>query len=91
MLSAPTNAAPDAYVVPHRVTPLQQRVWDGRLLTPFPALEQVRTYCLEQLASLREDHLRPLNPTPYKVSVSSSLYEFIRTLWSQETPIGEIR
>ena len=87
----PFDETKQAYVTPDRVIPLHQCVWDGRLLAPFPAPEQVRAHCLEQLASLRQDHVRPLNPTPYKVSVSGSLYDFIRTLWRQEAPVGEIR
>ncbi|MGH9510298.1 MAG: hypothetical protein ACRD2M_10190 [Terriglobales bacterium] len=66
-------------------------LWDGGLKGPLPSLEQVHAYCLEQMASFREDHLRPENPTPYKVSVSSTLYEFMHELWSREAPIGEIR
>ena len=86
----PFDEAKRAHVTPDRVIPLHQCVWDGRLLASFPALKQVRAHCLEQLASLRQDHVRPLNPTPYKVSVSGSLYDFIHALWRQEAPIGEI-
>jgi nicotinate phosphoribosyltransferase len=39
---------------------------------------------------MRPDHLRLLNPTPYKVSVSSELYSFIHDLWLQEAPIPDI-
>ena len=87
----PFDETKRAHVTPDRVFPLHQRVWDGRLLGSFPTLEQVRADCLQQIASLRQDHVRPLNPTPYKVSVSSSLYDFTRALWSQEASIGEIR
>lgn len=36
----------------------------------FPSLEELRSFVKSQLNLIREDHLRPLNPTPYKVSVS---------------------
>ena len=86
----PFDETKQTYVIPDRVIPLQQCVWDGRLLAPFPTLGQVRAHCLEQLASLGEDHLRPLNPTPYKVSVSGGLYDFVHALWRREASIGEI-
>ena len=35
----------------------------------------------QQVACLRKDHLRQLNPTTYKVSVSSSLQVFAASLW----------
>ena len=34
--------------------------------------------------------LRPLNPTPYKVSVSMDLYHYIHDLWMQEIPVAEL-
>jgi hypothetical protein len=35
----------------------------------FPNIDELRTFVNAQLDLIREDHLRPLNPTPYKVSV----------------------
>lgn len=40
--------------------------------------------------ALLADHLRPLNPTPYKVSVSESLYEEFHHLWEASAPIKDI-
>ena len=40
---------------------------------------------------LRDDHLRPINPTPYKVSVSEELYAYLHSLWMQQTPIDVVR
>ena len=45
---------------------------------------------MEQVVTLREDHMRPINPTPYKVSVSSELYEKLHTIWLDESPIPDI-
>jgi nicotinate phosphoribosyltransferase len=56
----------------------------------FPSLEDIRGYVGVQLRLMREDHIRPLNPTPFKVSVTASLYHFIHDLWSREVPIAEL-
>ena len=42
------------------------------------------------LRRIREDHLRHMNPTPYKVSVSVDLHRYIHDLWARETPIVEL-
>jgi len=79
-----------AYVTPSMVVPLHQCYWDcGKVVGELPPLHQTRAYALEQVATLREDHVRPLNPTPYKVSVSAQLYNFIHDLWLHEAPIHE--
>ena len=49
--------------------------------TPLPRL---------QVARLREDHMRPINPTPYKVSVTNELYTRLHAAWLEESPIPEI-
>ena len=85
----PFDEARRASVLPSRVIPLHHLVWDGEI-RDMPSLEAIRAYVGEQLAQMRPDHLRPLNPTPYKVSVSDRLYNFVHTLWMQEAPIEEI-
>lgn len=79
------------YVVPGRVVPLHELVWDGRLAHPLPSREEVRTWVREQIQLLRHDHLRPINPTPYKVSVSEELYTYLHSLWMQQAPIDVLR
>lgn len=79
------------YVTPSRVEPLHTCVWDGKLTEPFPSMNEVRARVAEQLATFRQDHLRRLNPTPYKLSVTSDLYTFMHDLWLAETPIAEIQ
>ncbi len=86
----PFNEIKRAYVTPSRVVPLHELVWDGKLAASLPSLSEVRAYAQEQIGMLREDHLRQLNPTPYKVSVSERLYHFLHKLREQETPIAEI-
>jgi len=39
---------------------------------------------------MRSDHLRILNPTPYKVSVSPHLYDMLHNLWLDESPIPDL-
>ena len=75
------------YINPSRIHPLFDLVWDGKLVSPLPSLAVIKERLFSQLASMRTDHLRLLNPTPYKVALSSSLYEYLHTLWMQEAPI----
>lgn len=60
------------------------------LRSPVAPPEATREFVSQQLALLREDHLRHSNPTPYKVSVSSELYQRIHHLWLTEVPIPEL-
>lgn len=81
-----------AYVTPSAVIPLHHLVWDGAhgIVGTLPTLEERRTYVGEQFELIREDVVRSLNPTPYKVSVSSELYDFIHELWMKEFPVKEL-
>jgi len=78
-------------VTPLRVEDLYSVVWDGaarRGAVAPPA--GVRAAVLGQLAHFRQDHLRAVNSTPYKVSVSARLYDFVHDLLASEAPIAEI-
>ncbi|HKK20302.1 MAG TPA: hypothetical protein VJ983_02435, partial [candidate division Zixibacteria bacterium] len=86
----PHEEAKRTYVTPQKVESLHSLVWDGVKIAPLPSLEEVRNRVDLQLRSLRPDHLRMLNPTPYKVSLSRDLYEFMRELWLKESPLEEI-
>jgi nicotinate phosphoribosyltransferase len=79
------------YVAPVKVIPLHQCVWDGKRVSPEVSLNQSREYVLSQLQSTREDHLRDINPTPYKVSVSEELYSYVYHLWAEESPVTELK
>lgn len=79
------------YVTPSRVMPLHQCVWDGKRIYPQVPLSESRDYVLDQLRSTREDHLRDINPTPYKVSVSEELYNYVYHLWAEESPVTELK
>ncbi len=86
----PFAEAKRAYVTPVKVLPLLTCVWDGRQSFFFPTLDEIRDYVLDQISAMRPDHLRTVNPTPYKVSVSEELYRSIHELWMREAPVTEI-
>lgn len=87
----PFQESKRAYVIPTRVECLYKVYWrDGRICQPLPTLDQVRDRVQASLKTVRTDHKRTLNPTPYKVAVSDHLYNFIHDLWLQNAPIGEL-
>ncbi|XP_076662333.1 nicotinate phosphoribosyltransferase isoform X2 [Halictus rubicundus] len=87
----PFQESKRAYVIPTRVESLHKVYWkNGKLCQPLPSLHEVRNRVQESLKTLRNDHKRNLNPTPYKVAVSDDLYNFIHDLWLQNAPIGEL-
>jgi len=80
-----------AYVNPAHVEPLLKIFWqDGKCPQRLATIEQLRQRVQNQLGSMRQDYKRNLNPTPYKVSVSNSLYAYLHKLWLQNAPIGEL-
>lgn len=80
-----------AYVTPTSVESLYRLYWsDGLIKGALPSLKEVRTYAREQIERLRKDHKRDLNPTPYKVSVTDDLFQFMHKLWMRSVPIGEL-
>ncbi|KAH1072920.1 hypothetical protein J1N35_025248 [Gossypium stocksii] len=90
----PFSESKRAYVVPKRVEELFKCYWpgkSGKLREELPALKDIRDHCIKQLEQMRPDHIRRLNPTPYKVSVSAKLYDFIHFLWLNEAPVGELQ
>lgn len=95
-----------AVVVPTKVEPLLTLVWNGfnfgnagenrsstsheDQITYTTTLQESQDRCRQSLSTFREDHLRLTNPTPYKISVSSTLYDYLHNLILKETPISEI-
>jgi hypothetical protein len=86
---ASTGAAAGAGAAPGFLSPsaLPSGV---NLRAPFPPLPELRRFVSAQLQLIREDHLRPLNATPYKVSVSTELFHFMHELILREVPIPEL-
>lgn len=63
--------------ITHRVEALYKVWWkDGAIRQPIPTLEEVRNRVKESLGTLRQDHLRHLNPTPYKVKKEFALKNY---------------
>ncbi len=80
-----------AYVIPTAVKNLYNLYWaDGKIQQTLPTLKEIREYAKDQLTHLRKDHVRDLNPTPYKVSVTDGLFQFMHELWIKCVPIGEL-
>mmetsp|Transcript_12773 Transcript_12773/g.20856 ORF Transcript_12773/g.20856 Transcript_12773/m.20856 type:complete len:549 (+) Transcript_12773:177-1823(+) len=90
MCRHPFDEVKRVYVTPSKVVSLHRLWWDGKLLEPLPHIEQIRAHVQTELASMREDILRPLNPTPYKVSLSEDLYAFVHNLWLENAPVREL-
>eukprot|EP00616_Rhizochromulina_sp_CCMP1243_P000511 CAMPEP_0118980012 /NCGR_PEP_ID=MMETSP1173-20130426/27292_1 /TAXON_ID=1034831 /ORGANISM="Rhizochromulina marina cf, Strain CCMP1243" /LENGTH=543 /DNA_ID=CAMNT_0006930323 /DNA_START=130 /DNA_END=1761 /DNA_ORIENTATION=+ len=82
-----------ANVTPARVQRLLECIWNGPegFEAVIPDLEVARQYAMDQVKTIRADTIRPLNPTPYKVSVSQKLYGFLHDLWLQEMPIQDLQ
>ncbi|RHN54010.1 putative nicotinate phosphoribosyltransferase [Medicago truncatula] len=90
----PFQESKRAYVVPQHVEELLKCYCDGssgKKSETLPPLKDIRERCIKQLEQMRCDHMRRLNPTPYKVSVSAKLYDFIHHLWLNEAPVGELQ
>lgn len=78
-------------VTPSRVEEMHQIYYkDGKLQIELPSLKELREKVKNNLNKIRSDHLRSLNPTPYKVSVSQKLYDETHNLWFETRPIGNI-
>jgi nicotinate phosphoribosyltransferase len=82
-----------AHITPTQVKPLLHLAFDGEsggVVGSIATLAAARQHCSAEIRLMRNDHVRSLNPTPYKVSVSQHLYEFMHTLWMNEAPIADL-
>lgn len=80
-----------AFVIPSSVTCLLEKWWyNGEITRPLPTLVDIKNKVSKGLATLRPDMKRHLNPTPYKVSVTETLYEEMHSIWLENAPIGEL-
>jgi len=80
-----------AYVTPSKVVELHSVVFEGgKRRDARESLIQIRAFVIEQLGSVRPDVLRALNPTPYKTSVSSALFQFLVDALHRTQPISEL-
>jgi len=75
-------------VKPSSIIKLHELFWDkGKVNGPLPTIEEIKALTKSQIDSVRSDHKRKLYPTPYKVSLSSELYDKFHELWLNESPI----
>ncbi|XP_053381882.1 nicotinate phosphoribosyltransferase-like [Mercenaria mercenaria] len=87
----PFQESKRAYVIPADVQCLHREYWkNGQVQETLPPLNDLRNKAISSIKSLRQDHKRALNPTPYKVSLSADLYTFMHNLWLENAPIGEL-
>jgi len=79
-------------VTPSHVEELHVSIYEnGRVIEGANrSFEEAKSSVQQQLRTLRSDILRYTNPTPYKVSVSDPLFQFLHTLWQAETPVAEL-
>jgi nicotinate phosphoribosyltransferase len=88
----PFHAHKRAAVTPAMVEKLHVLVFDQGQVTAgsMRTLKEAQAAVHKQLHTFRGDILRNNNPTPYKVSVSDAVFEFLHKLWQSETPVAEI-
>jgi len=80
-----------AFVTPSRVELLHLLYWEnGKPTRPATTVQQLKATVQESLKTIRDDHKRYLNPTPYKVSISTKLYDFFHLYWLKNAPIGQL-
>jgi len=90
VLRHPMEASKRAVCTPARVEALLTCVWKGELKMSYPAIQHVRAHASSEIKSLRQEHIRPNDPVPYKVSLSQSLFTMMHDLWQAEAPIPEL-
>lgn len=81
-----------AAVTASLVIPLHHLMFSQGLVVEgaTPDFKETKSYISDQLKRTRPDILRYVNPTPYKISVSSELFTFLHDLWQEETPVAEL-
>mmetsp|Transcript_17325 Transcript_17325/g.47302 ORF Transcript_17325/g.47302 Transcript_17325/m.47302 type:complete len:553 (+) Transcript_17325:189-1847(+) len=80
-----------ARVTPSKVEPLHHKVFSDKQVVRGGNndLAGARDRAASELEIFRQDILRASNPTPYKVSISNTLFEYFHKLWQKETPMAE--
>lgn len=76
----PTKQSFCVHVKPTHVEPLLQTVLsNGKVLIDNLSIKQAKHVCDVTTRTIREDHMRHLNPTPMKVSLDKNLYNISQT------------
>jgi nicotinate phosphoribosyltransferase len=75
-------------IVPSSVVPLHEKVFEaGRSLMQPESLMAIRERSRRLQRGIRPDHRRALNPTPYKISLSERLFDYMHRLIQQKLPV----
>lgn len=69
-----------------------QKTWvkNGKVSEQLPSIHETKKLCENEIKMMRKDHVRLLNPTPYKVSVSEAMYQMMHRMILEHTPIREM-
>ncbi|MEO5931354.1 MAG: nicotinate phosphoribosyltransferase [Candidatus Kapaibacterium sp.] len=79
-------------IVPSAVERLHVTVFaGGKSLIREEGLAEVRERSRQLQKGIRPDHRRALNPTPYKVSLSEGLFDYMYRLWEREAVVRTIQ
>ncbi|KAL7572916.1 hypothetical protein ACA910_004560 [Epithemia clementina (nom. ined.)] len=78
-------------VIPHRVEPLHHLVFKDKAVVPNVnrSLMEAKHAVAEAMGVFSSDHLRLNDPVPYKVCVSTNLYEYFHKLWQDTATMPE--
>eukprot|EP00116_Pleurobrachia_bachei_P015187 sb/3475449/ len=88
----PINEIKRVYINPSEVHQLQKvYIRNGELIEELPNIREIKERCDREIGSMRKDHIRLLNPTPYKVSVSEEMYSLMHKMILEHTPIREMQ
>lgn len=81
-----------AIVTPSKIVRLDRIVYENGIYIENSnyTLQQAKYNVIHELNNIRPDILRYMNPTPYKVSVTQTLYDLLHDLWQSETPVPEL-
>jgi len=79
-----------AYVTPKKKKPLLEICNPAEAKERSLALKEAKKNFQQSLNEIREDTLRHINPTPFKVSVTANLYTYMHELWLESAPVGEL-
>jgi len=87
----PFKSEKRAYVTPTRIINLLKPFWEnGSICGTLPTFGEKKQLIVDEVASLREDYVRYLNPTRYKVSVTEKLFDEFHKLRDSEAPIKQL-
>lgn len=79
------NMIPTHVELLHRVY-----IENGKIIQPLLSIDELKKFVNNNIKKMRSDHKKLLLPTPYKVSLSSNLYDHFHDLLESITPIAEL-